>query len=526
MFQDRYELADPNVWLDRKLGEFAWSKQREILESVNTHRYTAVQACHDVGKSFIASRVAAWWIDQHPPGEAFIVTTAPSSAQVSAILWREIAKAHRKGKLVGRITSAGYPQWKLGNGELVGYGRKPADYQDSAFQGIHARYVLVVIDEACGVAKKLFDSVDALATNEDARVLAIGNPDDPASHFAQVCKPQSGWNTIRIDGLRSPNMSRAEIESGRYPLLAQLMAEEGIEPTDEVIPDEVKPMLLSPLWVEERLARWVGNDNATIPISQRAAQNPLFTAKVRGIFPASGNDGVIPLGWVQRAVERWRDWDEAGRPEPAGTHIVGVDVARTGEDATCIATRQGDVVYDVSPYRIADTMETVGMVAAKLRAVPHSTAIVDVIGIGAGVVDRLREQGLNVVGFNAAAGTKTTDAIGEFRFRNMRAAAWWGMREQLDPSRGATLALPPDDTLIQDLTSPNWKIHSGGIIQVESKDEIRRRIGRSTDMADAVIQACLYPATIDETGESSVYSWWDEGYDDSTAAVSWGVGYA
>jgi hypothetical protein len=129
-----------------------WSKQQEIAESVVEHRYTAVKSCHDSGKSFTASRLAAWWLDVHPPGEAFVVTTAPTTAQVEAILWREIGKAHRKGDLAGRITLDA--KWYIGQ-ELVAYGRKPADYDQAAFQGIHARYVLIIIDEACDVPKSL-----------------------------------------------------------------------------------------------------------------------------------------------------------------------------------------------------------------------------------------------------------------------------------------------------------------------------------------------------------------------------------
>jgi hypothetical protein len=118
-----------------------------------------------------------------------VVTTAPTTPQVEAILWRYMGNAHKKAGLPRRITLDA--KWYIGN-ELVAYGRKPADYDPAAFQGIHARYVLVIIDEAGGVPKSIFDAVDALATNIDARVVAVGNPDDPASHFATICKPGSG----------------------------------------------------------------------------------------------------------------------------------------------------------------------------------------------------------------------------------------------------------------------------------------------------------------------------------------------
>ena len=129
-------------------------------------------------------------------------------------------------------------------------------------------------------------------------------------------------------------------------------------------------------------------------------------------------------------------------------------------------------------------MQTTGRVSGVLNR--GGMAVVDVIGIGAGVVDRLREQGKNVVGFNASERTNRRDRSGELGFVNKRAAAWWNIREMLEIE---PLALPPDDKLIGDLTAPHWTVQSGGRIKVESKDEIRKRINRSTDDADAVIMA-------------------------------------
>jgi hypothetical protein len=164
-------VRDPVGWATSKLGEFWWSGQHRMAQSVVSNRYSAFKASHDVSKSHTMSRLALWWIDVHPPGEAFVVTTAPTTPQVEAILWRYMGNAHKKAGLPGRITLDA--TWYIGN-ELVAYGRKPADYDPAAFQGIHARYVLVIIDEAGGVPKSIFDAVDALATNVDARVVAVG----------------------------------------------------------------------------------------------------------------------------------------------------------------------------------------------------------------------------------------------------------------------------------------------------------------------------------------------------------------
>jgi hypothetical protein len=507
-------LLRPVAWLHDRADEYAWDTQRAIFESVRDHRYTAVPSCHDSGKSWSASRIIGWWMDSHPTGSAFVVSTAPTAAQVSAILWRELNRLHDKASLKGRINRAGYPQWYMGN-ELVGYGRKPSDYDESAFQGIHSEYPLIVIDEAGGIKKHLFDAVDALATNESARVLAIGNPDDPGSYFSQICKPDSDWNVIQIDGLRTPNFSKDIVigpdpQNPRYPLTAALMAGEGIPFSTEAVPPGIRPMLLSPLWVEERIWRWAGvskhahkehspGELADL-VRRRCTTSPLFAAKVRGIFPDSRSTGVLPLGWVQQAVNRWHDWDDAGQPTPDGRRVVGVDPAYLGSegDETAIAVRQGNVVQKIIRYRDADTIETADNAALYLDS-PRALAVVDVIGVGAGVVDTLRKYRRDgkitaeIIQFVAGASSTRTDKIGALRFRNDRAAAWWNMRELLDPSRGSRIALPDDERLIEELVAVKVVNQEGGILKVELKDEIRKRLGRSTDAADAVIQSFWIP---------------------------------
>jgi hypothetical protein len=153
-----------------------------------------------------------------------------------------------------------------------------------------------------------------------------------------------------------------------------------------------------------------------------------------------------------------------------------------------IALRYGVCIAEIRHTSKEDTMETTGRVQAALHG-SNALPIVDVLNMGKGVVDRLREMGRPVVAFNASAGSKKRDSTNEFGFVNCRAAAWWNMRELLDPESLADIALPPDDLLIGDLTAPRWKVMSGGNIQIESKEDIKKRIGRSTDDGDAVIQA-------------------------------------
>lgn len=497
---------DPVAWVKAN-GEEVWSEQSRILESIRDNRYTAVHSAHDLGKSFIASRAIAWWIATHPPGSAFVVSTAPSAAQVSAIMWREVSKLHRQAGLVGQINRAGYPQWYI-SGELVGYGRKPADYEQSAFQGIHAEYVLVVIDEACGVPEHLYNAVDSLVTNADARVLAIGNPDDPGSHFKKVCEPGSGWNVIHLDALRSPNITYERVvgddpEHPHYPLVAALMEAEGIPYSTEPVSPFLRKMLVNEQWIEERIARWASvNAEAvlSLPREQRSIRlreategSAIFTAKVRGVFPVSATaDAVIPLGWVQRAMERWRDQRDV--PAIPGDFVLGIDVARSGDDSTVFAHRYGSLVTRVERMHIEDTTIIADRASAYLHE-PRSAVVVDVIGIGAGVFDLLRryKNGARITAvpypWNASARTPRKDQIGQFKFLNDRAAAWWNLRELLDPSKGSQIALPDDEVLLQELTAPKYGFNVGGTLKIEEKEAIKKRLGRSTDTADAVVAA-------------------------------------
>lgn len=177
------------------------------------------------------------------------------------------------------------------------------------------------------------------------------------------------------------------------------------------------------------------------------------------------------------------------------TIVFGVDVARQGEDMTVVAIREDSTIIHIEKWGQTDTMETVGRIHPLLRRYKPDKVVVDLIGIGSGVFDRLREQQMageiqaSILPFNASAGCDRTDVTGEMKFANMRSYAWWNMRTLLQPWNPDPVLLPDDNDLIRELTAPKFKHTSGGKIQIESKDDIRKMIGKSTDVADAVIMA-------------------------------------
>lgn len=439
---------DPVSWARDRLGAHLWSKQREAAHALVTSKRVAIRSAHATGKSFLASVLAAWWVDTRPPGEAIVVTTAPSYEQVHTILWEEIRRLHGVGGLSGEVHRS--DRWVDSGGRLVGFGRRPPDYSQHAFQGIHRKYVLVLLDEACGIPAWIWTAAEAITTSDTCRILAIGNPDDNASTFAKMCLSDPGWLSIKISGYDSPNM------------------------TGEVVPTVVKDNLVTQNWIEERRLAW-------------GESNPLFQAKVMGEF-ADSEDGLVPLSWVRAAVARHREWVEKGKPLIPANRIIGCDPARFGLDKTAIIVREGDIVRDLYQYAKYDTVQTAGLVETQL-AYPKSSAIIDTIGIGAGVYDILKHKGMDVRAFNASGATKRRDVSGSWKFPNLRSASWWNLREQLDPALEARLALPDSDDLIADITSPTWMPMSGSNLVVEPKDQIRHRLGRSTDAGDALCMA-------------------------------------
>jgi len=222
--------------------------------------------------------------------------------------------------------------------------------------------------------------------------------------------------------------------------------------------------------------------------------NDAFLIKVLGEFPEESTDQLIPLRWVEAAVARWKKRKGKGSEKLK----LGVDIAGMGRDKSVYAHHRGNMVERLEKYANIGKRQTIhmgnaGRVKNILEKNKGSKAFVDTIGEGAGVHSRLVEQGAKSVSakFSHAAkdlaGKKLVDYTGERTFKNMRAYCWWAVRDALDPKNNINLALPPDDDeLKEDLTAPTYKLIGRGI-QVEKKEDIKKRLGRSPDSADAVI---------------------------------------
>lgn len=226
---------------------------------------------------------------------------------------------------------------------------------------------------------------------------------------------------------------------------------------------------------------------------------PLRSQLLYGDFNAITEDDpwqCIPTAWVLAAQERWR---ERAAPDVPLTQL-GVDVARGGKDQTIICRRFGEWFAPLEKHPGKTTPDGPAVAALTVKALGELRVPVniDAIGVGTSPLDILKGNGVAVHEFNGSAaatdpytGKPFTDKSGKYKLRNLRTAAYWRLREALDPTNGQDLALPDDRELLGDLCAHRWTLGAAGI-EVESKDDVKERIGRSPDCSDAVIYA-LWP---------------------------------
>lgn len=461
---DPYAL-DFTAWCRDKLGVHLWSLQSSIGDSVRDHRLTAVPSCHGAGKSYEAALLLAWWLDTHPPQDVFVVFTAPSASQVKAVIGRYLPPILLQLGTGYRVL--GNMEVKAPDGSLVGFGRKPADHQSQTFSGIHADYVLIVVDEATGVKVNIWNAVRSFMTTSSSRLIAIGNPDDPQSYFREtVHDPKLRYNVLRIDGLRLPTMT--EEACAPYPKLVAYMEAEGIPYATEPLPEKVRRRLTQPEQWDEWLDEW-------------GAQNPYFASKVRGAFPLISERALFTPAMLEQAFQL----EIKPRPQVDGWYAF--DIAEEGDDETVgYLNREGKIRRIYSAHR-QSTMETVGAIREILdehsRTVP---AWIDANAVGSGVWGRLVEQDYPALSYKGSR-----QAMDPGTYFNRRSEVYYTLAKMIEDG---LIDLDREDKLLAaQLLDIHWKYHSGGLLQLETRKERAARNAKSPDRADAVVMAAASP---------------------------------
>lgn len=442
-FLQRY-ANDPVAFVRECLGVEPDPWQIKVLVAYNRgDRSISIRSAHGVGKSAVVS-----WISIHHMLCKFpqkTVATAPSAPQAFDVYFAEVKHWIKKLpehlqtlfiQKTDRIELRAAP-----HSSFLTVRTSRAD-QPEALAGVHSDNVLLIADEASGIPEKVFESAAGSMSSADACTILIGNPVRSTGLFFDThTRLAHRWTTVHVSAFDSPR----------------------------VTPDFIDEM-------RERYGE---------------TSNP-YRVRVLGEFPVSDDDTIIPYELIDSA--RHRDI----RVSPHAPRVWGLDVARFGSDRSALVERQESTAKTLQIYKQIDLMELVGRVHRRYKDLAHdrrpSHIFVDSIGLGAGVVDRLRELQLPVYGVNVSESAALKD-----RFLNLRSELWFEARDWLNTK---SVKLADDEVLCGELTVPKYKFNSGGKVQVEPKHEIKKRGLPSPDVADAFVLTFAHGGAIMAYGHS------------------------
>ncbi len=429
--------VDPDAWQD------------EFLAAVsNGERKISIRSGHGVGKSTAASWAMLHFVLTRYPSK--VVVTAPTSSQLYDALFAELKRWHKElpdawRELLDPKTDR--IELKASPTEAFISARTSRAEQPEALQGVHADYVMLVADEASGIPESVFEAAAGSMSGHNAVTILLGNPTKSSGFFFDTHhRLKDEWWTRRVSCHDSKRVSKE--------------------------------------YIADMAARYGEDSNA-------------FRVRVLGEFPRSDDDTLIGVELVDSAFHR----DVSPTSEAA--IVWGLDVARFGTDATALCKRQGNTVSEIRKWRNLDLMQTTGAVVAEYEAMRLEDRpieiLVDSIGLGAGVVDRLRELNLPARGINVSE----SPAMGTI-YTNLRAELWGKMKAWLEKR---DCKLPKDESLLAELVAPRYAFNSNGKMKLESKDEMRKRGLGSPDMADALALTFASDAAVGLYGKGYQSQW-------------------
>lgn len=447
---------DPRVFARECIGLEPDEWQDEVLLAATVNLRLALKASKGPGKSFILA-VLMWWFlvtRTHPK----IVATSITGDNLADGLWTELSLLQQRSPFLKaafrwsatRVASVDHPEtWWMSARNWPKGG--DASQQADTLAGVHADHVMFVIDEAGGVP----DAVAAAAEGGLANV-------DPAGGRTGLFV--IAGNPTHLEG----------------PLYRACTSERHLWWVKEISGDPDDPQRAPRVSIE-----W-----ARAQIAKYGRDNPFVLVNVFGRFPPASSNALFGPDDVVRAMKLVID-ERAWKHE---VKVMGVDVARHGDDRTVIALRQGRVVFAPRILRNLDTMQVAGQVATAFDKHRPDALFIDSATFGMGVVDRLHQLGYPVMGVDFGGKPVT-----HTKYRNRRAEMWFLMSEWLR----AGGVLPDLPELVSELTTPTYKFDEANHLQLEKKAEIKKRTGVSPDIADAIALTFAAPVMPRELRELS-----------------------
>ncbi len=446
-------MLPPSEFQEKLLRRNLWNKQKSICHAIATKRSVSIKGCHGSGKTFTIAGMVPWELLGHP--ESIVLVIAPTLRQVKTV-WGEVTEAiHRLPMDLPEPTTT---MWQLGPKR---YAQGFSSAKGVNAQGFHGKRVTIIADEAIGIGPDVWDAIEGIRSAGDVTMVKLCNPTVPSGpvydDFAKL-RATPGHQCITISAFDTPNLAGLTVET-----LLQLR-----EDQLDIAPF---PWLTRRRWVVEMYHKW-------------GPQNPRFQSRVLGEFPTQGQWAVFSLAWIERA-DREPNASEISRSKACVVQ-VGVDVAAGGDDETAACARVNGTVLDRGAWSDADPRGQLVNWLHALRRFGYEIGpvVVDTVGVGHGLALHLADCGFDVRGFKAGA-----VALDPEQFKNAKAEAYFRLRDMMRDDYVSHLPGAIDEDVKAQLSAIEYRELSRGQIQVEPKEDARKRGVSSPDRAEAMILA-------------------------------------
>jgi len=446
-------IKDPVLFSKTILKDDLWSVQEDILRAVadSNNETIAIKSCHGSGKTFIVSRIALWFLLNYPNSK--VIITANSFTQLSTSTFKEVLKAYEYLKPLLPNATNSISKIELSTNHFL-LGISVADYKPENLQGHHADNILVIIDEASGLSQTLHRAIMGITSaGINAKTVMIGNPNYLSGSFYDVfTKDFANTKTFSISAFDTPNFK-----------------DNGIHNIDDLKNADFTKLKLT--------RSYLIKPQAAYNIYRKLPKN-LYKIMVLGQFPDQQDKALVSISDFEAALSR--------KIKPQGIRVIGVDVARFGNDLSVIYERIGSKVIGCHSFSKLNSVELANEVEHIYKQNDEETFLfIDDGGGGGSVVDILLDRDIECEAVNFGSSADNSELYGR-----KRAELIMNLKYRFE-SGEISMDYDDDSTpqLKEELISIEWQITNSGKMEIEKKDLIKARLGRSPDFSDALALA-------------------------------------